>query len=72
MNIDNFEIGSPIDINYITTELLGIKGVLNVVDVKFVNKVGEDDGYSMVQYDMNTAFDSQVKRYFTSFTPSIF
>jgi hypothetical protein len=72
MNIDNFEIGSPIDINYITAELLGIKGVLNVVDVKFVNKVGEDDGYSMVQYDMNTAFDSQVKRYFTSITPSIF
>ena len=72
MNIDNFEIGSPIDINYITAELLGIKGVINVVDVKFVNKVGEDDGYSMVQYDMNTAFDSQVKRYFTSITPSIF
>ncbi len=72
MVIDNFEIGSPIDINYITSELLGIKGIINVVDIKFVNKVGSDDGYSMVQYDMNTAFDSNIKKYFTSFTPSIF
>jgi len=40
MNIDNFEIGTPIDVNYIISEILGIKGIINVVDLKFVNKVG--------------------------------
>jgi len=42
------------------------------VELKFINKVGADEGYSMVQYDMNTAYDSNIKKYFTSFTPSIF
>ncbi len=72
MNIDNFEIGTPIDVNYIISEILGIKGIINVVDLKFVNKVGNQKGYSMVQYDMNSAFNSEVKKYFTSYTPSIF
>ena len=72
MNIDNFEIGTPIDVNYIISQILKIKGIVNVVELKFINKVGADEGYSMVQYDMNTAYDSNTKKYFTSFTPSIF
>ena len=72
MNIDNFEIGTPIDVNYIISQILKIKGIVNVVELKFNNKVGADEGYSMVHYDMNTAFDSNTKKYFTSFTPSIF
>lgn len=72
MNIDNFEIGTPIDVNYIISQILTIKGITNVVELKFINKVGSDEGYSMVQYDMNAAFDSNTKKYFTSFTPSIF
>ena len=72
MNIDNFEIGTPIDVNYIISQILTIKGITNVVELKFINNVGSDEGYSMVQYDMNAAFDSNTKKYFTSFTPSIF
>lgn len=72
MNIDNFEIGTPIDVNYIISQILTIKGITNVVELKFINKVGSDEGYSMVHYDMNAAFDSNTKKYFTSFTPSIF
>jgi hypothetical protein len=40
MDIDNFEIGSPIDQNYIKNQLLSIEGVNNVVSIQFYNLKG--------------------------------
>jgi len=52
---NNFYIGEPVNITDIFTELNKVKGVLEVVKVKIVNKsgTGASNSYSGVQFDIN-------------------
>ena len=51
----NFYIGEPVYITDIFAELNKVKGVLDVVKIKIVNKSGTGNvqGYSGVQFDIN-------------------
>ncbi len=68
MSVDNYQIGSYIDVNQLRNKILSIQGVINVINLKFINKKGGE--YSLVDYDMpNSFYDG---KYFTSHSPSIF
>ena len=46
MNVENFQIGEPIRISDLTNLVYNTPGVLSVVDMQVVNKVGSIDGRS--------------------------
>ena len=46
MNIENFQIGEPIRVSDLTNLIYNTPGVLGVVDLQIVNKVGSIDGRS--------------------------
>lgn len=70
-NIDNFEIGSPIDVNQIKRNLLDVEGVTNVPSV-VMSQMYDSTGqtYSANFYDMSQAQQDNV--YYTAKKPSIF
>ncbi len=69
-NIDNFQIGTPISYNLLRTKILSVEGVTNIIDLTLRNIKG--NGYSQVYYDMDSAFDKNTGKYYTSYSPSIF
>ena len=69
-NVDNMQINQPILINELYLMLNSIKGVQNVKDIKFNNKVGESLGYSKYAYDVGGATANGVV--YPSQDPSIF
>lgn len=68
MNIQNYQIGSYIDLNQLRNKLLRVQGVINVPKLLFFNKKGGN--YSSVQYQMSNALHES--KYFPSQSPSIF
>jgi len=64
-SISNWDFMQPILLSDITTALLSIKGVQNVVNIEIVNKQGVDQGYSQYGYDIagatlnNTVYPSR-------------
>ena len=68
--IDNMQINQPIVKSELYTRLYKVKGVLNVAKCEFINKVGEDFGYSNYRYDMRSAFRDGVL--YPSLDPMIF
>lgn len=72
MNIQNFDIGTPINVKQMKNVLLSTQGVTNVIFLKMYNKFNQSGFYSNIKYDMNNAYDQSQDMYFTSHTPSIF
>ena len=60
----------PIMINDLFVKLDRIKGVQTVKDIKILNKVGTNQGYSNYSYDIDAA--TQNKIVYPSLDPSIF
>jgi hypothetical protein len=69
-NIDKWQINQPIIKSDILTTLANVKGVQNVVGVKFLNLYDTDFGYSGNVYDLATATRNGV--IYPSLDPSIF
>jgi hypothetical protein len=69
-NIDKWQINQPIIKSDVNTTLANIKGVQNVVGVKFLNLYDTDFGYSGNTYDLQTATRNGV--IYPSLDPSIF
>lgn len=67
---ENMQINQPIVKSELYTRLYKVKGVLNVAKCEFINKTGEDAGYSNYRYDMKTAFKEGVL--YPSLDPMIF
>lgn len=68
-NIDNFQIGTPININDLRNEILKINGISNVLNISLINKY--DGLYSPVRYKIEQAYSKQ-GIYYPSQIPSIF
>ena len=68
--IDNMQLNQPITKSELYTRLYKVKGVLNVAKCEFINKTGEDSGYSKYRYDMKTALKDGVL--YPSLDPMIF
>jgi hypothetical protein len=68
--IENQQLNQPIVISEVYTRLYKVKGVLNVVKCDFINKTGEDSGYSRYRYDMKSATRNGV--IYPSLDPMIF
>jgi hypothetical protein len=68
--IDDMQINQPIVKSELYTRLYKVKGVLNVAKCEFINKTGEDSGYSKYRYDMKTALKDGVL--YPSLDPMIF
>ena len=68
--IDNMQLNQPITKSELYTRLYKVKGVLNVAKCEFINKTGEDKGYSKYRYDMKTALKDGVL--YPSLDPMIF
>jgi len=69
-NINNMQINTPILLNELYLLLNSVKGVQNVKDINFVNKVGESLNYSPYAYDIKGATQNGVV--YPSQDPSIF
>jgi phage-related baseplate assembly protein len=54
-NNENQQINQPIIKSEVYNRLYKVKGVLNVIKLEFINKTGEDNGYSNYRYDMNSS-----------------
>jgi hypothetical protein len=67
-NIDKWNINQPITLSDITSRLLQIKGVQNVIKVEIVNKQG--GSYSQYAYDIPGA--TRQGNIYPSLDPSIF
>jgi hypothetical protein len=59
-NIDNWDINKPIVLREIYSILDSIRGVQTVQDVRIINKVGDDNGYSNYDYDLRGANFSNI------------
>jgi len=68
--IDRFQINQPIMLRDIQVLLDNIDGVQSVKNVKIVNKVGENLGYSQYAYDIAGATQNQI--IYPSLDPMIF
>lgn len=68
--IDNWQINQPIILSDIYTLLDQVQGVQTVKKVEFVNKYGEDSGYSKYSYDLAAAKLNNV--IYPSMDPSVF
>jgi hypothetical protein len=68
--IEDMQLNQPIIKSELYTRLYKVKGVLNVAKCEFINKTGEDAGYSKYRYDMKTAFKDGVL--YPSLDPMIF
>ena len=64
------QLNQPIIKSELYTRLYKVKGVLNVAKCEFINKTGEDKGYSKYRYDMKTALKDGVL--YPSLDPMIF
>lgn len=69
-NIDRWQINQPVIKSDITTTIANVKGVQNVVGVKFLNLYDSDFGYSGNVYDIDGATKNGV--IYPSLDPSIF
>ena len=69
-DIDKWQINQPILINSVKNVIDNIEGVQTVKNLKFVNKVGENEGYSKLAYDFNGAIINEIL--YPSLDPSIF
>ena len=69
-DIDKWQINQPILINNVKNVIDGVDGVQTVKKLEFVNKVGENEGYSKLVYDINGATINEVL--YPSLDPSIF
>ena len=67
---DKWQLLQPIMINDLFVKLDRIKGVQTVKDIKILNKVGTNQGYSNYSYDIDAA--TQNKIVYPSLDPSIF
>jgi hypothetical protein len=63
-------INQPLVKSELYTRLYKVKGVMNVAKCEFINKIGEDAGYSKYRYDMKTALKNGVL--YPSLDPMIF
>ena len=68
--IGDMQLNQPIIKSELYTRLYKVKGVLNVAKCEFINKTGEDAGYSKYRYDMKTALKDGVL--YPSLDPMIF
>ena len=68
--IDNWSINQPIILRDIYVLLDQIEGVQTVKDIKIINKVGENLGYSPYSFDISAATSANVV--YPSLDPSIF
>ena len=68
--IDNMQLNQPIVKSELYTRLYKVKGVLNVSKCVFINKTGEDAGYSKYRYDMKSSEKDGV--IYPSLDPMIF
>jgi hypothetical protein len=69
-DIDKWQINQPIIKSDILTTLANVKGVQNVIGVKFLNLYDTDFGYSGNVYDLESATRNGV--IYPSLDPSIF
>ena len=69
-DIDKWQINQPIMKSNLINVIANIKGVQNVVNVKFLNLYDSDFGYSGNVYDLNTATKNGIV--YPSLDPSIF
>jgi hypothetical protein len=69
-NIDKWQINQPILKSDITTTLANVKGVQNIIGVKFLNLFDTDFGYSGNVYDLQSATRNGI--IYPSLDPSIF
>ena len=69
-NIDKWQIGQPIIKSEVINNLIKVKGVQSVQDVKYNNKSGESLGYSKYKYDIQGATKEDI--IFPSLDPCIF
>lgn len=67
--IENFQIGTPVNINELRNEILKINGISNVISISLINKY--NGLYSPVKYNIADAYSKQGV-YYPSQTPSIF
>jgi hypothetical protein len=69
-NIDKWQINQPIIMSEIYNLIGNVKGVQSVINVNFINKAGEELGYSKYKYDFLTATKNGI--IYPSMDPSIF
>jgi len=69
-DIDKWQINQPILINNVRNVIDNIEGVQTVKNIEFINKIGEEDGYSKLAYDIKGATINEVL--YPSLDPSIF
>ena len=69
-DIDKWQINQPILINNVKNVIDSVEGVQTVKSLEFINKVGENEGYSKLAYDINGATINEVL--YPSLDPSIF
>jgi hypothetical protein len=69
-NIDKWQINQPIIMSEIYNLIGNVKGVQSVINVNFINKAGEELGYSKYKYDFSTATKNGI--IYPSMDPSIF
>ena len=69
-DIDKWQINQPILVNNVKNVIDSVDGVQTVKKLEFVNKVGENEGYSKLAYDINGATINEVL--YPSLDPSIF
>ena len=69
-SINKWQINQPIIISDVKNLIGGVKGVQTVENLLFINKSGENIGYSKYSYGMNTATRNEV--IYPSLDPSIF
>ncbi len=69
-DIDKWQINQPILINNAKNVIDSVEGVQTVKSLEFVNKVGENEGYSKLAYDIKGATINEIL--YPSLDPSIF
>ncbi len=69
-NIDKWQVNQPIIESEVYNLIGNVKGVQSVINVKFINKSGEETGYSRFRYDFPSATKDGI--IYPSLDPSIF